>query len=109
MIKSPRTALASASVLFLTPGIAAAAVALAPAISTDVAQSKPTFGDVAFGAPTSRGNDGINGNDNNGNWTHANYPTSAVPYPGGSGNAPNPYWEVDLQGSFDLTSIALTD
>lgn len=82
-----------------------AAVAVAP-VYTDVADGKPTFGDTAFGAPTSRGNDGVASPDN---WTHADYPTSATPYPGEGANAPNPYWEVDLQGSHDLDNIVITD
>ena len=55
-----------------------AAVAIGPPSLIDVADGKPTFGDVAFGAPTSRGNDGIAAD---GNWTHADFPTSATPYP----------------------------
>ncbi|MGC6459300.1 MAG: discoidin domain-containing protein [Akkermansiaceae bacterium] len=75
----------------------------------NVAEFKPTFGDSAFGAPTSRGNDGIDGTTNTANWTHADFPTSAVPYPGEATPAPNPYWQVDLQGTFDLTRLELVD
>lgn len=83
--------------------------AYAQLIEVDVSQAKSTFGDSAFGAPTSRGNDGIDGTTNTGNWTHADYPNSAVPYPGEIAVAPNPYWEVDLGESFDLTRIQLVD
>lgn len=95
----------------LTLPEADAAVAMSPATTGifDIADGKPTFGDVAFSAPTSRGNDGIDGAANAGNWTHADYPTSATPYPGQAGVAPNPYWEVDLQGSFNLTSFVVSD
>lgn len=75
----------------------------------NVAESKPTFGDTAFGAPTSRGNDGIDGIANPMNWTHADFPASAVPYPDEVAPAPNPYWQVDLEGSFDLSRIELVD
>ncbi len=94
---------------FALSGVASGAIAMGVATETNVALNKPTFGDTAFGAPTSRGNDGIDGNADSGNWTHANYPTSAVPYPGEAVNAPNPYWEVDLQGSYNLTSFDVTD
>lgn len=40
---------------------------------------------------------------------HADFPSSATPYPGEAGNAPNPYWEVDLSGNFDLQSVVITD
>lgn len=92
-----------------TSGFAVGAIAMGPAAPVNVALNKPTFGDTAFGAPTSRGNDGIDGFDASGNWTHANYPSSAVPYPGEATNAPNAYWEVDLQGSFNLDSFSVTD
>ena len=82
-----------------------AAVAMGSTL-VDVAAGKPTFGDVAFNSPTSRGNDGISGGTN---YTHADYPTSATPYPGGAVNAPNPYWEVDLSGSYNLESVVITD
>ena len=78
-------------------------------VSTNVALFKPTAGDSAFGAPTARGNDGTDGAGDAGNWTHADYPTSAVPYPGEFDLAPNPFWQVDLQGSFDLTRIEIVD
>jgi hypothetical protein len=84
-------------------------VAQAQLIEVNVAEFKPTFGDTAFGAPSSRGNDGIDGTSDTGNWTHANYPASAVPYPGEIEVAPNPYWQVDLNGNFDLTRIQLVD
>ncbi len=90
-------------------GSALLPVAQAQLIEVDVAELKPTFGDTAFGAPSSRGNDGIDGTVNTGNWTHANYPTSAVPYPGEAEVAPNPYWQVELGGNFDLTRIQLVD
>jgi len=83
-----------------------AAVAIGAPSLIDVADGKLTFGDVAFSAPTSRGNDGIAAE---GNWTHADFPTSATPYPGEAVNAPNPYWEVDLSGNFDLQSVVITD
>jgi hypothetical protein len=85
------------------------AIAMGLPTQQNVALGKATFGDTAFGAPTSRGNDGIDGNADSGNWTHANYPSSAVPYPGEVANAPNPYWEVDLGGSFNLDSANVTD
>ncbi|MGC6564238.1 MAG: hypothetical protein ACON38_01365 [Akkermansiaceae bacterium] len=75
----------------------------------NVALGKATFGDVSFGAPTSRGNDGVDGIAAAGNWTHADYPTSATPYPGEVDVAPNPYWQVDLGEAFDLTRIELVD
>ncbi len=94
---------------FALPALTASAAHAAIAYtltSVDVADFKPTFGDTAFGAPTSRGNDGSAAV---GNWNHANYPDSATPYPGQAGNAPNAYWEVDLQGAFNLTHIVVTD
>jgi hypothetical protein len=92
-----------ASFFFLIP------LANAEMAEVNVAQAKPTFGDTAFNAPTSRGNDGIDGTTNAGNWTHADFPTSAVPYPGETVPAPNPYWQVDLGESFDLTRLELVD
>ena len=89
--------------------VASGAIAMSAPSSQNVALGKPTFGDTAFNAPTSRGNDGIDGFANAGNWTHANYPTSATPYPGEAINAPNPFWEVDLQGSYQLDSFVVTD
>ncbi|MDA7888485.1 discoidin domain-containing protein [Akkermansiaceae bacterium] len=83
--------------------------AMGQLVEVNVAELKPTFGDTAYGAPTSRGNDGIDGIGDSMNWTHANYPTSGVPYPGEVDVAPNPYWQVDLGGSFDLTRIQLVD
>ncbi len=64
-------------------------------VETNVALGKPTAGDVAFGYPTSNGNDGDIGTFN-----HAD-----------NLNAPpaNPYWEVDLGGSFDLTKVEIVD
>jgi hypothetical protein len=103
------TSALAASASCLCPTFASAAIAFAPPALVDVANNKPTFGDTAFGAPTSRGNDGVDGNANSGNWTHADYPTSATPYPGQGVNAPNPYWEVDLQGAYDLAHVVLTD
>ena len=100
------------TVTVVTTGVlseASAAVALNPPVLTNVALNKPTFGDTAFSAPTARGNDGITGAAASGNWTHADYPTSAVPYPGEVGNAPNPYWEVDLQGSFTIEQMVVSD
>lgn len=90
----------------LTTGAARAAIAYTTGSSLDVADGKPTFGDVAFGAPASRGNDGSIAA---GNWTHADYPASGTPYPGQAGNAPNPYWEVDLLATYTLTHIVVTD
>ena len=89
--------------------VASGAIAMSTPSEQNVAFGKPTFGDTAFSAPTSRGNDGIDGFDNSGNWTHADYPTSATPYPGEATNAPNPYWEVDLQGSYQLDRFVVTD
>ncbi|YCM43969.1 discoidin domain-containing protein [Verrucomicrobiaceae bacterium 227] len=89
--------------------LAIPAMASAQLEEVNVALSKPTFGDVAFGASTGRGNDGIDGTSDSGNWTHADYPTSAVPYPGEIAVAPNPYWEVDFGEEFDLTRIQLVD
>ena len=97
------------SVTAISISDAGAIVALGPAVPTNVALNKPTFGDVAFGAPTARGNDGITGATQPGNWTHADYPTSATPYPGEVGNAPNAYWEVDLQGSFTIDQMIVSD
>jgi hypothetical protein len=89
--------------------VASGAIAMSAPSQQNVALSKPSFGDTAFSAPTSRGNDGIDGFANSGNWTHADFPTSATPYPGEATNAPNPYWEVDLQGSYQLDSFVVTD
>lgn len=84
-------------------------MAKAQLVELNIAQGKPTFGDTSFGAPTGRGNDGIDGVENTANWTHADYPTSAIPYPGEVDVAPNPYWQVDLGESFDLTRLQLVD
>ena len=84
-------------------------MAQAQLIEVNVAEFKPTFGDVAFGAATSRGNDGVDGTVDTTNWTHADYPTSAVPFPGEADPAPNPYWQVDLGAAFVLTRIQLVD
>ena len=54
-------------------------IAQAQLIEVNVAELKPSFGDTAFGAPTSRGNDGIDGTVNPAHWTHADYPASALP------------------------------
>jgi hypothetical protein len=93
--------------------VAAALAPLVPAgaqlVSTNVALNKQAFGDTSFGAPPSRGNDGTDGTQNPGNWTHADYPASAVPYPGEIDFAPNPFWQVDLGGSFDLTHVEIVD
>lgn len=64
-------------------------------VETNVALGKPTTGDVAFGYPTSNGNDG-----NVGTFTHAD-----------NLNAPpgNPFWSVDLQGTFDLMRVEIVD
>ncbi|MGC6459299.1 MAG: discoidin domain-containing protein [Akkermansiaceae bacterium] len=98
-----------ASGLLATPGISSGAIAMGSPTMVNVALNRPTFGDVAFGAPTSRGNDGIDGFADNGNWTHADYPNSGVPYPQGGPVAPNPYWEVDLEGTYDLDNFVVTD
>src|SRR5688572_4547124 len=93
---SSRTAIlmASAALASLYSSEAGAAVAVT-AGPVDVADFKPTIGDVAFGFPTS------NGNDNNiGNFTHAD---NTNPPPN------NPFWEVDLQGTFNLTQFVVTD
>ncbi|MDB4438314.1 discoidin domain-containing protein [bacterium] len=90
-------------------GIVSGAIAMGLPSQQNIALGKPTFGDTAFGAPTSRGNDGIDGNESGGNWTHADFPTSAVPYPNEVTNAPNPYWEVDLGGTYNLDSANVTD
>ncbi|MDB4438313.1 discoidin domain-containing protein [bacterium] len=84
-------------------------LAQAQLIEVNVAELKPTFGDTAFGAPTSRGNDGIDGTIDTTNWTHADYPTSAAAYPGEVDVAPNPYWQVNLDGDFDLTRVQIVD
>jgi hypothetical protein len=89
--------------------IVAAPLLNAQFVEVNIARFKPTFGDVAFGAPTSRGNDGIDGTTDAGNWTHADYPGSAVPYPGEIDLAPNPYWQVDFGEAFDLTRLQLVD
>ncbi len=93
----------------LVTSLACAASATAQLVEVNIALNKPTSGDVAFGAPTSRGNDGIDGTTAPGNWTHADYPTSAVPYPGEIDLAPNPYWQVDFGEAFDLVRIELVD
>ena len=105
---SPILTFAAGSCLIAAP-IGQAAVTFSNPTVTNVALNKPTFGDTAFGAPTARGNDGITGAAAAGNWTHADYPNSAVPYPGEVANAPNPYWEVDLGGSFTIDQIVLSD
>lgn len=61
----------------------------------NVALNKPTSGDVAFGYPTSNGNDG-----DVSNFTHADN-TNASP--------DNPFWMVDLQGEFRLSHIEIVD
>lgn len=61
----------------------------------NIALGKPTTGDVAFGFPTSNGNDG-----NVNTFNHADN-TNSPPN--------NPFWQVDLQGIFDLTSIEIQD
>jgi hypothetical protein len=86
--------LASATAASLFPSIAKAAVALTQG-PVDVADFKPTAGDVAFGFPTSNGND-----NNTGNFTHAD---NLNPPPN------NPFWEVDLQGTFNLINFGVTD
>ena len=96
--------------LLLTGMLAISAASVrAQLVELNVSQGKPAFGDTAFGALPSRGNDGIDGTTDATNWTHADYPTSAVPYPGEVDVAPNPYWQVDLQGVFDLTRIEIVD
>lgn len=72
--------------LFLTGQINAA---------VNVALNKPTDGDVFSSYPTSNGNDG-----NLTTFTHAN---NSNPAPN------NPYWNVDLQGVFDIDRVELTD
>jgi hypothetical protein len=94
--------------LATVPGTSLGAIAMATS-QVNVALNRPTFGDTAFGAPTSRGNDGIDGLTDSNNWTHADFPSSAVPYPGGSTNAPNPYWEVDLEGTYDIDNFVVSD
>ena len=61
----------------------------------NVALNKPTTGDVAFGFPTSNGNDG-----NIGTFNHAD---NTNPPPD------NPFWQVDLEGEFALTRIEIVD
>lgn len=61
----------------------------------NVALSKPTSGDVAFGFPTSNGVDGTTAT-----FTHADN-TNAAPN--------NPYWQVDLVQNYDLTRLEITD
>jgi hypothetical protein len=63
--------------------------------NVNVALSKPTSGDVAFGFPTSNGNDG-----DVATFTHAD-----------NANAPpdNPFWMVDLEAEFDLRRIEIVD
>jgi hypothetical protein len=61
----------------------------------NVALNKPTSGDEAFGFPTSNGNDGSIDT-----FTHAD---NTNPPPD------NPFWQVDLEGIFDLTRIELVD
>jgi hypothetical protein len=65
--------------------------------NVNVALNKPTTGDVAFGFPTENGNDGITGGQN---FTHAD---NTNPPPD------NPFWQVDLQGEFELTRIEIVD
>ena len=59
--------LAAGAGFLLAPHHSQAAVAFGPPSIENVALNKPTFGDVAFGAPTSRGNDGITGAANSAN------------------------------------------
>lgn len=66
-----------------------------PNAPVNVALNKPTSGDTAFGFPTSNGNDGIATN-----FTHANNTNSAPN---------NPFWQVDLEGVFELDLIELVD
>jgi hypothetical protein len=77
--------------------LAASLVATRQAAATlvNVAQGKPTTGDVAFGFPTGNGNDG-----NTATFNHAD---NTNPPPN------NPFWQVDLQGTFDLQSIEIVD
>jgi hypothetical protein len=82
----------SFAALALSSTVGKAAIAYA---SVDVADFKPTSGDVAFGFPTSNGNDG--------NVSTFNHADNTNPAPN------NPYWEVDLQGAFNLTQIVVTD
>jgi hypothetical protein len=95
--------------ILATPEISIGAIAMGSPTLVNVALNRPTSGDVAFGAPASRGNDGIDGFANSGNWTHADYPSSGVPYPGGGAVAPNPFWEVDLEGAYDIDHFVVTD
>jgi hypothetical protein len=64
-------------------------------VDTNIALGKPTTGDVAFGYPTSNGNDG-----NVATFTHADN-VSAPPG--------NPNWTVDFQGTFNLTRVEVVD
>lgn len=68
---------------------------LDPNAPVNVALNKPTIGDVAFGFPTANGNDG-----NTSTFTHAN---NTNPSPN------NPFWQVDLEGVFELDLIELVD
>jgi hypothetical protein len=70
-------------------------MAQAQLVETNVALGKPSTGDVAFGFPTSNGNDG--------NVVTFNHADNLSPAPN------NPYWTVDLQGPFDLTHIEIVD
>ena len=98
MLKTLTSLLAALS---LTP---AAIAAVAYTSTHNVAAYQTTFGDSAFGFPTSYGNDQLPVT-----FTHANRPTSAVPYPGDSDDAPNPYWQVDFDRAYDLTDFVITD
>lgn len=64
-------------------------------VSTNVALNKPTAGDIAFGYPPSNGNDGSILT-----FTHAD---NLNPPPD------NPFWELDLQGEFDITHLEIVD
>jgi hypothetical protein len=81
--------------LFLLAVFVLSSAARAQLVDTNVALAKPTSGDVAFGFPTSNGNDG-----NVATFNHADN-VSLPPN--------NPYWTVDLQGTFNLKRVEIVD
>jgi hypothetical protein len=83
-------------ILPLLVGLTAGArLCTAQLVETNVALNKPTAGDVAFGFPTSNGNDGLTSTFNHAD--NVNPPPS------------NPFWTVDLEGLFDLVRIEIVD
>ena len=83
------------TLITLVLALAAVCGADAQLVETNIALNKPTPGDVAFGFPTSNGNDG--------KITTFNHADNPNPAPN------NPFWSVDLQGTFNLTRVEIVD